>query len=581
MVYSNIVRKDQLRKIQLSTLDSIKNALIPSFGPMGSNTVIKKGNSLTMYTKDGHTILSNIIFNGVIEQSIKDDIQEQTRQIVLEYGDGTTSAIILSDIIFRDLIKLEDKYMPYDIVATFKSVVKDIAAIIKSNARENVTLDDIYNIALISTNNNEDIASMIKVIYENYGMNVFIDVGISNTTENLVKVYDGMTLETGYSDTIFINDIEKGIARIRDAHIYIFEDPIDTPEMAAMFDAIVAKNIIQAYNKNATSIPVPTVIMAPKMSKDMSATMDSLTNFIASCPNPRSKPPFLLITDIHQYDQFMDIARLCGAIPIHKYLNPDIQQKDIERGLAPTPDTICDFCGFAEIVESDISKTKFVNPAKMYNENGDYSNEYTSLITYLEAELNKAKEEGEDANVTGNLKRRINSLKANMVEYLVGGVSVADRDSTRALVEDAVLACRSAAANGVGYGANFEGLRASAKLDNDKYNIYGELCIETDIIGLIADAYYFLSRTLYMSNGYSKDKAESIINRALPTKDGNTNGPFNIRTEEYDHKVLASIKADIVVLDVLSKIITLMATSNQFLTTNPMTNTYYAEDQLD
>ena len=117
----------------------------------------------------------------------------------------------------------------------------------------------------------------------------------------------------------------------------------------------------------------------------------------------------------------------------------------------------------------------------MHNEDGTLSDTFNTLVKFLEAELAKAYEAGEDNNVTGTLKRRINSLKANMVEYLVGGVSATDRDAVRDLVEDAVLNCRSAARNGVGYGANFEGLIASLQL--------ADVLPENKLYKVISDAY--------------------------------------------------------------------------------------------
>ena len=141
---------------------------------------------------------------------------------------------------------------------------------------------------------------------------------------------------------------------------------------------------------------------------------------------------------------------MCGAPLIKKYLNPDIQKEDIDKGLAPTPETIKEFCGSADLVVSDLTKTKFINPSKMFNEDGSYSNEYKSVLSFLENELKKAQDAGEGINKTGRLKRRINSFKGNMIDLLIGGVSNTDRNNLRAAVEDAVLNCRSAAKYGVG-----------------------------------------------------------------------------------------------------------------------------------
>ena len=90
-IMNNVVPKETLRPIQQNVLNILSDHLKQSFGPMGSNSVIKKENALNVYTKDGHTILKNIYFHGIIEQSIKDDIESITRHIVTTVGDGTTS----------------------------------------------------------------------------------------------------------------------------------------------------------------------------------------------------------------------------------------------------------------------------------------------------------------------------------------------------------------------------------------------------------------------------------------------------------------------------------------------------------
>ena len=133
-IASNIVNKEKLREINNETLKTLREALIPSFGPMGSNTKIYKDNMMTKYTKDGHTILSNIQFLNAIEQSVKDDLSDLTRNIVKEVGDGTTSAVILSSLIFESLMKIEEetKLTPYQIISEFKRCVNNIKEIINT-----------------------------------------------------------------------------------------------------------------------------------------------------------------------------------------------------------------------------------------------------------------------------------------------------------------------------------------------------------------------------------------------------------------------------------------------------------------
>jgi len=565
MLVSNIVKKEILREVQSNTLKEIRNSLERSFGPMGSNTEMCKtagsngnGELYVEYTKDGHTILQNLVFSDVIEQSVAKDLVKVTRNVVKEVGDGTTSAIILSEILFNELKALENNSAPYALIQQFKDAVKDISEEIKKNIQE-FTPQKAYDISLISTNGNEEVANNIKDIYEKYGNDVYIDVAISNTADSLLKSYDGMTLPVGYSDTAYINT-KQGLSSLRNPRIYAFDDPIDTPEMMVLLDKIIDENITSHYDdRKSNEPPVPTVILASKISRDMSGFIEKVVNFLLNFNNEllSQKPPLLVVTNINNREQFVDIVRLCGCKPIKKYINPDQQELDIKKGLAPTLETVTEFYGSADLVESDLDKTKFINPAKMLV-NGQPSEEYKSLLSFLEAELQNAYSNNDNNNVTGTLKRRINSLKANMVDYLVGGVSIIDRDSLRALVEDSVLNCRSAAQYGVGYGANFEGLRASYKL-RDK----------SDMHKAIFNAYMALSTILYNSVFHDMGESEKYIDISM-----NQGTPMNLRTSEFDGKVLCSIRTDMVILDTISKIVSIMFTTNQFLCPLPSMNKY-------
>lgn len=562
-VFSNVVKESKLREVQLATLKLVKEVLSNSFGPMGSNTVIKKDNVATQYTKDGHTILSNLHLNGSIESTVVDELCDLTRHIVKEVGDGTTSAVILSSLIFEKLCEMKTEGMlPADIIKNFQDRVDLICEKIKANGKS-ATIDDIYNIALISTNNNIEVAQNIKNIYEEYGLDVFIDVGISNTQDNLVKAYDGMTLETGYSDSCYVNN-KDGSSRIRNARIYVFEDPIDTPEMIGLFESIVYSNIYgpMSGDERFTEV-IPTVVMAPKLTRDLTTYMDRLVEFMYKAPID-NRPPFLLITNIYQVDQFMDIAMLCKAKLIKKYIDPNLQQRDIENGSAPTPETVASFYGMADLVEADAIKTKFINPLGMYKDESktEYSDTFNALLNQLEAELKVAYENNEDANVTGTLKRRINSLKANMVDFLIGGVTVADRDALRDLVEDAVLCCRSAVKNGVGYGANYEAFKVLSELYDGK-----DVFLST-----LYQSYIEIECLLYSSIGLDEVNVDISLNEGCP---------INLRTKEYDHKVLTSISSDITILETISKIVTLMFTSNQFLVQTPLDNKYMDKEDLN
>ena len=571
-LFTNVVPKESLRRAQLETMEALKDYLSKSFGPYGSNTIINKENGLPRYTKDGHTILKSIQVSGEIERAVLSDIEEETRTQAIKIGDSTTSITILSAIIFKALSEYEKNHpdkTPAQIVKTFKNVTEEICEEIKKHGRE-TTVDDVYNIALISTNGDEKLAKMLKDIYEEFGLDVYIDVKASMNGTTYLKEINGMTMDCGFLDPTLINDPGKNACVISNPRIYAFKDPIDTMEMGAFLDAILYKNIIKPIKDQDVESMVPTVIMAPRISRDYSAFMDQLMQSMASAP-AANRGWLNIITDIQSCDmeQFEDICDLCGCKYIKKYLDPEIQKEDIEKGYAPTPETINNFSGTADKVISDANKTTFINPLNMYKEDGSNSLLLDQRLDYLERQIKRLEVEGNNTTDIYTLKKRLNSLKGKMVEIYIGGVTVADRDAERDLLEDAVLNCRSAALNGVGYAANFEGLRAA----NEVFYKYAEEpeSDENIISGIIFNAYDEITRLLYSTipnkDEYDLDK---MILDSLTVK----YCPYNISTNEYDGKVLTSIDTDICTLTTISKIITIMATANQFILSTLNVNKY-------
>jgi chaperonin GroEL (HSP60 family) len=572
----NVVSEEKLQNIYLKTLRTIAGYLANTFGPMGSNTKLIRGNNaetvVSEYTKDGHKVLKHILFSNPIEMSIQAEMVDITHHVEMEVGDGTTSAVILSSKIYEYLVALmeEKTYQPYQIIYAFKNAVSHIQELILSKGTT-PTLDDIYDICFTSTNGNKEISHNIKSIYEQYGLDVQIDVSISTTKENMIKVYDGLTVTEGYSDPAYINNRKNATAEIHNPNIYAFLDPVDTMDMISLFEKIIMENIIEPIQTGEQC--VPTVIISPKMSRDMSSLMQTVVEMMHQAAD-NQKPPLLVITDISGSDEgiYLDIARLCGCKYIRKYIDPEIKKADEAKGLAASIENVCSFAGHAELVVSDIGKTKFINPAKMLDEEGNPSADYTSLINYLQSELDNARANGEDSRSVGNIRKRLRSLKANMVEFLVGGITIADRDADRDLVIDAVKNCASAIENGVGRAANFEGFIASAeyaaKLLPEGYSSDHKYSLAEKIALIIFHSYEETLEILF-DTSTADLSSDQIIKECIFY-----DAPMNLRTNSYDGSVKSSIMSDVKILEAISKLITIMGTSNQCLLQAPQLNTY-------
>jgi hypothetical protein len=262
---------------------------------------------------------------------------------------------------------------------------------------------------------------------------------------------------------------------------------------------------------------------------------------------------------------------------IRKYIDPEIQKKDQESGNAPTFENITEWYGTAELVVSDNEKSKFINPISMTE--GD--NTYDMICNHLRAEIKTAEDENEDVLTIGRLKKRLRSLEANMIDYLVGGINISDRDSVKDLVEDAVKNCRSAISDGVGRAANFEGLDACLSYDTE-----GKSELNVAIIEAITQSYIEAAKILYSTVLSEDDVYKAIsfsyeygkpldVTELIEYSDFDEYTEYIAETEENAPcKILCSIKTDQVILEAISRIVTNMVTANQSLLQAPSVNKY-------
>lgn len=591
---SNIVPKNVLREVQLETIERIANALANSYGPSGSTTLIRKGDDVkgsgvTAYTKDGHSILGAIKFNKPIEMSILDDLKDITRNTVKTVGDGTTSAVILSYEIFRALNEIISDHANFTekaVVAELQKVVKDITTIIE-NSKQKPTIDKIYQIALTSTDGNEEVANSIREIYEQFGLGVYIDVGISNTTNHMVKTYEGLTIDGGYFNPCFINRAKDAVSELQNPNIYIFEDPIDNNYTLNLCYKIVEQNLIAPLTKYNTLVQQgnqaeadavitnelkATAIITPTFGRDIRSQMDSIIDMMSSS-KIEQRAPLTIITGMTDVDRLADLAAMTGAKTIKKYVDPEVQKSDVEKGIAPTLDNVAtEFGGKAELLVADTKTTKVINPELMFvnNEEGKrvFSSEYNNLLASLEAQLAQLDTVKESATEVNVLRRRIQSLKCNMVDYLIGGVSYTDRDALKDAVEDAVLNCRSAAKEGIGYAANFEGLRAAHEVAEVTSNLSP---IREAVSNAVYKAYANTVARIYVDYMAVEDIEQDDLIKTLIER----NKPIDVTGN--DREVLSSIKTDPTTLQAIVDIVGLMFKTNQFLCPIPDMNTYTAE----
>lgn len=586
---SNIVKKEKLREAQLDTLEKIASVVGETGGPAGSYVMVLNEGSNNVFTKDGHKVLSNIKFYHPLERSIMSEIESSTGYIAHTVGDGTTAMTKLSYQAFKGLCEFEKSHpeVPrHKIINMFKKCISVVQIIIRDNKRD-MTLGDIYKICMISTDGNKEVSQTIADIYKDYGADVFIELGISNDENHKIESFDGMTIQRGYPSPAYINT-KRGVCEIDHPRLYCFTDPVNDPDMINFFGKIVFDNITEPLMNRKKAIP--TVILAPSISRDLGDMLAKIDQMMYGYDNPEDKPPLCIITGFSlDLDFYNDLIMLTGAPAIKKYISEEVNKQAVEEGTAPSLDNITEFYGTCDRIVCDNLTTSFINPSGFYerDEEGNVlldeegnkvvGGRYKELINFLKSELKHSEDNNDSISTINNIKRRLHSLQSNYVKYSIGGISSGDRDAVKDLAEDAILNCRSAAINGVGYGANYEGLRASqiamvqCAMETDDYK---DKPIEIEMHKILFNSFKEVILSLYRS--VLGDAAEEELNVSVSTK----GQPINLRTLEYNKDVLCSIETDIAILEAISRIETMMFNTTQCLLAMPTDNIYLDDDEI-
>ena len=171
----NVLTKEEFEKRIVPVFDEIERILVKSFGKYGSNTFIGSGVH-AMSTKDGYTIAKYLEPEDAVDRMIANIAKEPCDRLNGTVGDGTTTAIVATNSIYKSYIRMRDKikkmnFVPKDIIEVFLSLRdKIIDEIMKSSTKIDVDnaeslKEAIYDVLFISTNGNEELSKLISDLY--------------------------------------------------------------------------------------------------------------------------------------------------------------------------------------------------------------------------------------------------------------------------------------------------------------------------------------------------------------------------------------------------------------------------------
>lgn len=539
---SNVISESEFRKRTRAVFNFVSNALTNTLGPYGSTTIIEQYGEMHI-TKDGFQVLKNIKFDNPIDNNILLLLLRISAQVVIKVGDGSTSSIVAANSILKEFEQIQDSLVdvrPKDLINLLNKCVKKVTEYIYDNAHKinKSTFDEIYKIAFVATNGDENISKIIQKIYQETD-NPSIEYVQSKTDETTYEIItNGYKANITYIDTIFTNT-DTGICEITNPALIMFNHKVDLD---------TSYPIIQDAMRLASSNNRRLVVIAPNYDQFLLEKIknDTMAEYRIRGTSNIVYTRVGLVNNL-SHELYNDFSVMAGGEIITEQIASDFNAEKLY-----------DFMGEVDSIIIN-NKTTFIKGFSKRN-----INMYNKIVEDAESKYNALEEEYRNKGIIdtklNEVKQRATKLKGSMGIISVGGYSTLEKKANYDLVEDAIKACESAYKHGYNVGG-------SLIIPYTIGNILSEVTDENERIiykmmyNAFINVYKTVLRNKYATNDFDY---ESIINRCLFNELDELKC-YNLITEEYSGDIINSCITDIEILKATVSIVSLLTSSNQYI----------------
>lgn len=206
-------------------VDKLANAVKVTLGPKGRNVIIDKKFGAPTVTKDGVTVAKEIELEDPVENLGANMVREVSSKTSDVAGDGTTTATVLAQAIYREGLKnVTAGANPMDLKRGIDLAVTEVKAALKAMSRNVEGTKEIAQVGTISANNDDTIGNLIAEAMEKVGKDGVITVEEAKGTETSLDTVEGMQFDRGYLSPYFVTDTDNMEAALEDPYILIYED---------------------------------------------------------------------------------------------------------------------------------------------------------------------------------------------------------------------------------------------------------------------------------------------------------------------------------------------------------------------
>ncbi len=430
MSAKEIVFSESARSAVLRGVNQLANAVKVTLGPKGRNVVITKSFGSPLVTKDGVTVAKEIELENKLENMGAQMVKEVASKTSDVAGDGTTTATVLAQAIFREGAKLVTAGVnPMDIKRGIDRAVQTVSEELSRLSRPTESHSEVAQVGTISANGDRTIGDIIAQAMEKVGKEGVITVEEAKGLETTLDVVEGMQFDRGYLSPYFVTDPERMVTELDNPFILINEKKISS-----------MKDLLPVLEKVAQS-GRPLLVIAEDVDGEALATLvvNKLRGTLKVCAV--KAPGF----GDRRKAMLQDIAILTGGEVISEDLGFKLESATLNHlGRAgkivvdKDNTTVVDGAGDKKAIEGRVAQIR----AQIEETTSDYDRE--------------------------KLQERLAKLVGGVAVIKVGAATETEMKEKKARVEDALHATRAAVEEGIVPGGGVAFLRAAKKLETLK-----------------------------------------------------------------------------------------------------------------
>ncbi len=492
-----IVFDDDARGPLLAGVSKLARAVRSTLGPRGRNAVLDKGWGSPKVTKDGVTVAEDIELDDPFENLGAQLVKEAASKTNDVAGDGTTTATVLSEAIFREGLKMVATGA--DPMALTRGISKAVDVAVTqikklSNPVNEKSKSDIKQVATIAGNNNPEIGDVLANAFTKVGKNGVITVEEGRSNETTVDVVEGMQFDRGFLSPHFVTNQDDVSVEFDDCYVLLFEEKISSnKKMIPLLEAV-------------SSSKKPLLVIAEDTEGEALATLvvNKMRGILTVCavkaPGYGDRRKAIL----------GDIAVLTGGKAIFKDLGIDLESVKLAD------------LGRAKKIRITSEATTIVGGAGKKVDIEGRVEQIRREIDQTDSDYDKEK-----------LQERLAKLAGGVAQINVGAATETEMKERKALIDDARAATQAALEEGVVPGGGTALLRCRAAIEKLEKATEGDQKLGVRIIKNILD-----QPLRAIANNAGLDGAV-VVNRVMQMK-GKTEG-YDANAEKYCDLVAAGI----------------------------------------